>query len=253
MRVGLHNHTCFSDGRLAPQVLVDQAFAHGYERLAITDHNLVAGWQSLATLPDWVIPGIELSVLTEEGSEVHLLGLYVQPQGKLLAHTERYLGLYSQVWSEGVQAVTGDSALAELAMDPQTRPQCIDRLCRTFGVAQAVQAWATGHHHVYETQLRPHLPHWREGIAWLRESGAVVGLAHPERYGPIVDIDRLIEAVDAVEVVHPSHSARREYYWGTQADKQGKARWGSHDYHGWSHPQQDGLLPPILMAGLQLP
>lgn len=58
-------------------------------------------------------------------------------------------------------------------------------------------------------------------------------------------MEELLAAVDAIEVIHPDHPLDRQQYWLEQAQKRGKACWGSHDYHGWSGSQRDGLLPPI--------
>lgn len=245
MLVGLHNHTCFSDGRYSPAALIAQAKALGYERLAMTDHNSVAGWQSLEALPDWVIPGIELSCFSDDGTEVHLLGLGVMPAGRLLAHTRYFQDEYNRLWQEGFLGATGDEKLATLAFDPTTREQAIDYLCQTVSTRQAVNAWAAAHGEAYLERLRPRIPHWREAIDWLRESKAEIGLAHPGRYPELPDLEPLIEAVDAIEVIHPDHPPTAPRFWGQQARERGKACWGSHDFHGWSGTQQNGLLPPV--------
>lgn len=149
MLVGLHNHTCFSDGRYSPAALVAQAEALGYERLAITDHNSVAGWQSLESLPAWVVPGIELSTLSDGGTEVHILGLWLEPQGRLLEHTRTFQDEYNRLWRDGIQDATGDADLATLAFDPTTRDQVIDRLGSTVGALKALHAWAAAHSDAY--------------------------------------------------------------------------------------------------------
>jgi hypothetical protein len=249
MRVGLHNHSCYSDGRLSPAQLVAQGAVLGYECLALTDHNTTAGWQSLGALPDWVAPGIELSVRSDDGVEVHLLGLWLEPRGPLVAHARAFTEVYSRAWREGMLQATGDPALADLAADPLTRAQAIDHLCRELGPAQALRAWVAGHTAI--EQHRPPMPHWCEGLAWLRECGATVGLAHPQRYGPLRDLEAIVQTVDAVEVIHPTHSEAHRLHWQAEARRFGKACWGSHDYHGWSGYQQQGLPEPVTIDALR--
>ncbi len=49
-----HMHTVYSDGRLQPSALMEQAIAIGLKGLAITDHHSIIGYQaSLAWLEDW--------------------------------------------------------------------------------------------------------------------------------------------------------------------------------------------------------
>ncbi|MBD2357181.1 PHP domain-containing protein [Tolypothrix sp. FACHB-123] len=49
-----HMHTVYSDGRLQPNVLMEQAIAIGLKGLAITDHHSISGYQAAkAWLEDW--------------------------------------------------------------------------------------------------------------------------------------------------------------------------------------------------------
>lgn len=49
-----HMHTVYSDGRLQPNMLMEQAIAIGLQGLAITDHHSIAGYQvAQAWLEDW--------------------------------------------------------------------------------------------------------------------------------------------------------------------------------------------------------
>ena len=50
-KANLHTHTTISDGRMAPQTVVDQYHQLGYQILAITDHNEVTyPWTAFASL-----------------------------------------------------------------------------------------------------------------------------------------------------------------------------------------------------------
>jgi predicted metal-dependent phosphoesterase TrpH len=49
-----HMHTVFSDGKLQPSALMEQAIAFGLKGLAITDHHTIGGYQAAQLwLEDW--------------------------------------------------------------------------------------------------------------------------------------------------------------------------------------------------------
>ncbi len=79
----LHTHSYFSDGTWSPAQLIAEAERMGLAAIALTDHNTVAG------LPEFLaagqgsaveaVPGCEFST-DYEGTELHILGLFIQPQ-----------------------------------------------------------------------------------------------------------------------------------------------------------------------------
>ncbi|MCU0524191.1 MAG: PHP domain-containing protein [Elainella sp. Prado103] len=85
-----HMHTVYSDGRLTPEQLIDQALSIGLQGFAITDHHSIQGYyraqahlaQCQPTEGDRSLPqlwsGVEINakLLNEE---VHILGYAFQP------------------------------------------------------------------------------------------------------------------------------------------------------------------------------
>lgn len=67
-------HSTFSDGVLAPELLVEHAVMAGVNVMALTDHDTMAGVDSLQgrELPIQLLPGVELSLRDLHG--LHLLG-----------------------------------------------------------------------------------------------------------------------------------------------------------------------------------
>ena len=55
----LHSHTTNSDGEATPQELVDWYESHGYDFLAITDHETITNVEELQRESMLLIPGIE--------------------------------------------------------------------------------------------------------------------------------------------------------------------------------------------------
>lgn len=78
----LHTHSVFSDGTCTPAELIDEAVALGLSAIALTDHNTVDGLPDFLTAAEGMdilaVPGIEFSV-DYEGTELHLLGLFIDP------------------------------------------------------------------------------------------------------------------------------------------------------------------------------
>ncbi len=83
--VDLHVHSNASDGTLTPSEVVTLAEEKGLAAIALTDHDTIDGIseaQAAASgLPIEIIPGIELSCVYQ-GEEIHILGLYVDPDDR---------------------------------------------------------------------------------------------------------------------------------------------------------------------------
>ncbi|MBD2346886.1 PHP domain-containing protein [Anabaena subtropica] len=90
-----HMHTVYSDGRLQPSVLMEQAIAIGLQGLAITDHHTVGGYEAAqAWLEDWqwnnpgattphLWSGVEINA-NLLNVEVHILAYGFQPEHSIL-------------------------------------------------------------------------------------------------------------------------------------------------------------------------
>ncbi|MFH0837537.1 MAG: PHP domain-containing protein [Candidatus Aenigmatarchaeota archaeon] len=81
--IDLHIHTCFSDGRLTPEQVVDLAIASGLSAIAITDHDVINGIEPALDYAKnkniKIVPGIEISCDENElgYNEVHVIGLFI--------------------------------------------------------------------------------------------------------------------------------------------------------------------------------
>lgn len=73
-RADLHMHSCFSDGKLTPEELLQDAQKKGLEFIAIADHNTVEGYKDTDVLENkMLIPAIEFDCWYK-GVLVHMLG-----------------------------------------------------------------------------------------------------------------------------------------------------------------------------------
>ena len=128
LEYNFHLHTVFSDGKLTPSVLVDQAVTLGLKGLAITDHHTVKGFfLALALLEDirqqnphtflphlWT--GVEINAYLL-GVDVHILGYGFDPEHPSL---ERYLRGERPIGEDYnadrvINAIRGAGGLAVLA------------------------------------------------------------------------------------------------------------------------------------------
>lgn len=84
MKIDLHTHTHYSDGKLSPKELIDLAIKRNVKYLSITDHDI------LTALPEAIeyskdkpinfISGIEISCTPPRGKSIHIVGLYINPE-----------------------------------------------------------------------------------------------------------------------------------------------------------------------------
>ena len=78
----LHVHSTYSDGTFSPEELVERGVASGLRALALTDHNTVDGLNDFfeaAAGKIEVCGGCEITT-EDEGQELHLLGLFLNPE-----------------------------------------------------------------------------------------------------------------------------------------------------------------------------
>lgn len=81
MKFDLHVHTNYSDGKFAPNEVIDLAIKRDLTGIAITDHDTVLGINEAIEYSEKyenfkVIPGIELGCIYKH-EEVHILGYFI--------------------------------------------------------------------------------------------------------------------------------------------------------------------------------
>lgn len=85
MKVDLHCHSYFSDGKHAPEYLLQRAIENKVTQLAITDHDCT---QALELIPDQtvgpvIVKGVEISCQWNS-MEIHIVGLLIDPANNAL-------------------------------------------------------------------------------------------------------------------------------------------------------------------------
>ena len=211
----LHVHTTASDGTLTVPELPDAARAAGIDILAVTDHDRIhpdldAPVQDLDGVT--VIRGIELRV-EAEAQRLDLLGYGVTDTDALGAMTDRIQRNRKERAAEIVDRVETHTGVA---IDVEIR-EGIGRptIARAIADSDAPYDYSGAFEHLIGAgdpcYVAREIPTFAAGADALRESCAVVGLAHPFRYSDTQSaLDRARE-LDAIERYYP--------YSGATADR----------------------------------
>jgi predicted metal-dependent phosphoesterase TrpH len=281
--VDLHTHTARSDGVLEPLQLYDQMRAWGSTLVAITDHDTLAGAQEMllagcgapGTTGPQIIVGVEINTAvdaeieavggTEERlSELHILGLGVDPDDASLAATlrrqrgarKRRLELTLARLRELDMPVDDHLPQVEGGIDALGRPH-VARALVSAGHAEDVQD-------AFVRYLVPGMPAYirrqgigpREAVEAVTAAGGIASLAHaswaPDE--PEV-IDELVRwGLGALEVHYHHWDEEGIARMGAFADARGLLHTGGSDYHGdtgtYAASQAAVYVPPI--AGQRL-
>ncbi len=81
MKVDLHCHSYYSDGKHSPEFLLQRARENGVSHLAITDHDCVHNLTGLRQNYEDIelLDGVEISCFWQE-LEIHVVGLFIDPE-----------------------------------------------------------------------------------------------------------------------------------------------------------------------------
>jgi 3',5'-nucleoside bisphosphate phosphatase len=244
MPVDLHVHTTASDGALSPTEVVRAALAAGLSALAITDHDTMDGLDEAMHAADStgleIVPGLELSVDEGGQTDVHVLGLLVDPHDGPL-----------------------NGALSDLREERDTRARAMVRKLSAAGyridydaIRAAVGASAIGRVHIARALVATHaVPTIDEpfrrligsdapfyiakqtmtgaaAIAAIHAAGGVAVLAHPGVSGGAA-LEGLIESgLDGIEAYHAEHTRADRKRFAALAARHGLLVTGGSDFHG---------------------
>jgi predicted metal-dependent phosphoesterase TrpH len=268
-RANLHLHTIFSDGELEPAEVVAAHAAAGFDAIALTDHDTLAGIDALDGLegrPLRVIAGVELSIEDEPGRglvDAHLLGY-----GFVVADRRLRRRLHEASEAREAQKVETVRRLAAAGFKVSwgdVRARARGNVGKPHIVA-AIEAAQPGvaREELYAV-MGPgglaHVPRTKEmsldeGVDLIATAGGVTVLAHPGVYRHVPDLELLfrtcaVAGVLGLEVTYPQapddpygpKSAVLMERFAKVAASYGWVATGGDDFHG---PQ---VTPLIRLAG----
>jgi hypothetical protein len=271
MIADLHIHTTASDGRLAPDDIIEHAMQANLRYIAITDHDTVDGLLYLnkrkrltSTTTLTVIPGIELSSDLPQ-YEVHILGYYLDIFNKELYNqldvivADRHKRIYRMI--EKLDAL---GYLIEYEQVMQLAGQSTSLGRPHIAKALVQKGYFSKESEVFTTLLYKngpaYVPHYKlapaEAIQLIGQAGGIAVLAHPGLIGNDSVILDLIQAgIRGIEVYHPKHDAIQIQKYLAIANQYKLAVTGGSDFHAipTRFPEKLGIftIPATLVTQLQ--
>jgi predicted metal-dependent phosphoesterase TrpH len=258
-RIDLHTHSCFSDGALAPEALIQRAVERGLTAIAITDHDSVEAlpFARAAAPPALeIVPGIELSS-SRSGLDLHVLGYYLDPDHPRLveqllrfreARRARAIAIAERLERLGASVDVG-SVLAGAEPGVIGRPHLAAALVEAGHVESLDEAFRRylgpqGEAYVPRPAFRPD-----EAIGLIHDAGGVAVLAHPGGAVPDAVIETLAaDGLDGIEVWHPQHAAPAVRRLQAMASRLGLLTTGGSDFHGPGRSWDLGDIPVPIEA-----
>lgn len=254
--IDLHTHSRCSDGTDSPAEVVQAAGEAGVRVLALTDHDVTAGWdeagRAAAAAGVSLVPGIELSCQSH-GVSVHLLAYLPDPAhaglGAVLASVREHRDTRIRRMVELLAADGYPVDYAEIvAHSPPGvtlgRPHIADALVRAGRYPDRSAAFAAALHGRSRYYVRHWAPDPVEAVATVRAAGGVPVMAHPfagARGRVVADevIEQMVQAgLAGLEVDHRDHAEAERDHARALCRRWRLVTTGSSDYHGAGKPNR---------------
>lgn len=260
LKMDLHIHSTYSDGTLTPVELVKKYHEEEYTEIALTDHDGVGGVKEAQIAGEAlglkVDSGIELGTYLPDGTELHILGYYIDVENSELlaelevirnARKERNKKLLEVLQSMGCQ-LTEEDLQQRPGQDYIGKPNFALALAKKGYVGSPKEAFTPGSFlespeakKIQKYQLSPN-----RAIELIQGAGGIAALAHPMKvkgigekgsetfFQNLDDILRELKKskLKALECFHPSASREQSLRLITMADKYKLHITQGSDYHG---------------------
>ncbi len=257
-RANLHLHTIFSDGEFAPDVVVGAHARAGFEVIALTDHDTLAGIDALGGLDGHgvrILAGVELSIEDDPPKglvQAHLLGYGFDLRNRAL---RRRLSEASAAREAQKKETVKRLAAAGYRVDWESvrsratgnvgKPHIVAAVeAQNPGVAREELYREMGPGGVANVPRARDLP-LREAVPLIAAAGGVTVLAHPGVYDHVPDMEVLFHTCAAagvlgLEVTYPQapddpygpKTAALMARFLERADAYGWVATGGDDFHG---------------------
>ena len=252
----LHIHTCYSDGELTPQQVVDRWRGEGYKIIAITDHDGIEGsmigMDYALGMDITFIPGVEFDSEDALGREIHILGYgYDYHNDKLrstllemiLRRARRNDQLMAALNSMGYEITLDD--IGEINEGRYVgKPTFATILSKKGYIDNPQDAFKSIFRDDSIRKVQKQTDASKDIIDLIHEAGGLAFFAHPmeqrhlgepfEEFRPRLYalLERMKEyGVDGIEVYHPSASEEQSELLREYAEKNGLLMSRGSDFH----------------------
>lgn len=251
--IDLHTHSACSDGSMSPRAVVALAREAGLSAIALTDHDTVDGVDKAkaagAEYGVEVIAGVEL-VAEYKGSEIHILGYFIDYQGSYFTQKLAELKLIRKERNERLVQRLGQmkmpvsfAELEELSQGRQVTRMHFAKLLYEKGYVASIRE-------AFQRYLAEGQPAYvgrnaftfAESIEAIQKSGGQAVLAHPFAYkwqgGEVTAmIEALTQAgLDGIEAIYPLFDRQQTRQLLKTAQRLGLKITGGSDFHGENKP-----------------
>ncbi len=248
--IDLHTHSTCSDGTDSPSALINKALAQGISVIALTDHDTVAGWaEATAALRADIelVPGAEISCLTENGTSVHMVGLLFDGTNTemltMLEQTRddrvpRMVKMIELLNNAGIHVTMQDVEEVMPHGATMGRPHLADALVKRGVITSRDEGFKDLLNNESQFYVAHIAPTPEIAIARIRAAGGVAVIAHPfaSHRGEILKPEAFSSLVAAglngIEVDHRDQNIQERAMLRDIATELGLVMTGSSDYHG---------------------
>jgi len=244
--IDLHIHSVYSDGTMTPARIVDEAKRRGVTRLAVCDHNVVAGTLEAKPLAEDAglkfIPGVEIDAMLM-GRDAHILcyGADLTDENLLvrIRHARARLDWMSDELLRRMLPDFPGLDYAEyeaLAHDSAQGGWKLLQYLKAKGVTRALDDALPYYFDYGVTYESAGFDPAEEVISAIHAAGGCAVLAHPGvtfKDAALTAVERAAEmGIDGVERFYPRHSGRLTWLLGNLAERLGLSTTSGSDCHG---------------------
>lgn len=241
----LHVHTYYSDSTFSPKQVIDIAHEKGIDVIGITDHDCFGGIdEACACAKEYnieIVPGIEISAITDDDKEIHILGYYLDRKD------EDFLKKLEIIYASRIERVyLVTKLLQEKGLDIEAQDifnivgkGTISRLhiARAIYEKGFVRSLGAAFKKYIGVNAPCYLPHMKispqETIESILAAGGVPVIAHPITMNDDSLISELVDyGLKGIEVFHTNHSVSDEKKYKKIAKQFGLIMTGGSDCHG---------------------
>jgi len=245
LKIDLHLHTTFSDGKLSPEELIRYAHENHYSYISITDHDTIAGYldaqKYVSKYPLELIPGVEISTIYER-MEVHILAYYFDVDNAGLhsllkdVYDSRYgraLQMVEKLEEMGIHLDWKDVLVYAGENKYIGRPHIARALVENGAVKTIKEAFDKYLGNDSPAFVPKFKTETKDAIDVIKKANGIPVLAHPGRLSDDSIVYSCIDmGIDGLEVYYGSHLAGQTRLYEQIALENNLIRTGGTDFHG---------------------